>query len=210
MAGTLRMPASPSDRWKRSAASPVAQTPEVDDATLVAAAQTDPRAFAPLYRRYVDPVYRYCYRRLGNQHAAEDATGLIFTQALAALPRCRPASFRAWLFTIAHHTIFNDWRSHRNDQPLSPDDLTPDPAPNPEEVLLATETRETVYWLLAQLPIEQRRVLELRLAGLKGREIAGALGRSHGSVRIAQHRAMTRLREMMASRAMERPYDDTN
>jgi len=56
----------------------VAQTPEVDDATLVAAAQTDPRAFAPLYHRYVYPVYRSCYRRLGNQHAAEDATGRIF------------------------------------------------------------------------------------------------------------------------------------
>ncbi len=204
------MPASPSDRWKRLPAAPVAETPAIDDATLVAEAQADPRAFAPLYRRYVDPVYRYCYRRLGNQQAAEDATGLIFTQALAALPRCRPESFRAWLFTIAHHTIVNDWRSHRNDQPLSADDLTLDPAPTPEEALLATETRQTVYRLLAQLPADQRRILELRLAGLKGREIADALGRSHGSVRLAQHRAMTRLREVMTSNARERPDDDTN
>ena len=55
------------------------------DATLVLAAKRERAAFAPLYQRYVDPIYRYCYRCLGNRHTAEDATSLIFTKALAAL-----------------------------------------------------------------------------------------------------------------------------
>ncbi len=78
MAGIVRMPAPPSDAGKRPSALPVAEAPEIDAAMLVAQAQTHPRAFAPRYRRYVDPVYRACFRRLGNQHAAEDATRHIF------------------------------------------------------------------------------------------------------------------------------------
>ena len=91
-----------------------------DDAALVARAKADPRAFAPLYRRYVDPVYRYCYRRLGNREAAEDATSLVFARALAVLPKCRDETFRSWLFAIAHNVIANDLRDQRPSDRWSP------------------------------------------------------------------------------------------
>ena len=81
-----------------------------DDDALVAAAREDPAEFAVLYRRYVDAVYRYCHRRLGNREAAEDATSLVFTKAIDALPRYRAGGFRAWLFAIAHNTIANELR----------------------------------------------------------------------------------------------------
>src|SRR5215213_5589126 len=70
-----------------------------DDAWVVRQAKSDPRAFAPLYSRYFDPVYRYCYRRLGHPEAAADATSQIFAKALAALPGYREEapSFRSWL-----------------------------------------------------------------------------------------------------------------
>ena len=45
-----------------------------DDAVLVARARHDPRAFAPLYDRYFDPVYRYCHRRLGDHDRSAEAT----------------------------------------------------------------------------------------------------------------------------------------
>ena len=78
---------------------------DLDEADLVAIAKRDRAAFAALYRRYVEPVNRYCDRCLGNRDAAEDATSLIFTKALAALPTCRDDHFRSWLFTIAHNVI---------------------------------------------------------------------------------------------------------
>jgi RNA polymerase sigma-70 factor (ECF subfamily) len=74
-----------------------------DDADLVARAQVDREAFALLYRRYLDPVHRYYYRRLGSREAAEDATSLVFTKAFTALPTYRTGSFRSWLFAIAYH-----------------------------------------------------------------------------------------------------------
>ena len=56
---------------------------ESDDAVLAARAAGDPAAFAPLYARYVRPIYRYCYRRLGTHEAAEDATSQVFAKVLA-------------------------------------------------------------------------------------------------------------------------------
>jgi RNA polymerase sigma-70 factor, ECF subfamily len=167
-----------------------------EDARVIALAKRDPRAFAPLYDRYFDPVYRYCYRRLGDREAAADATAQVFAKALAALPRYREdaPSFRSWLFAIAHNVITDDLRARR---PVAPMDAAAHVAatgPSPEELVLTDEAGSTVRALLAMLPPDQRQILELRLAGLTGPEIAAALGRSLGAVKIAQVRAFARLR----------------
>jgi RNA polymerase sigma-70 factor (ECF subfamily) len=92
-----------------------------DDASLVAHARNDRQAFAALYDAYFDPVYRYCFRRLGSREGAEDATSLVFAKALAALPHYREdnPSFRSWLFAIAHSVLTDVLRSRRPDQSLT-------------------------------------------------------------------------------------------
>jgi RNA polymerase sigma-70 factor (ECF subfamily) len=168
-----------------------------DDDVLVAAAQRDPRAFAPLYARYADPVYRYCWRRLGDPEAAADATSLVFTKALAALPRYRAGSFRSWLFSIAHNTVIDGRRSSRPDAPLDAALDPIDPAPGPEALAVASDEGQRVRALLVRLSNDQRHVVELRLAGLTDREIAAALGRNVPAVRMLQARAVARLRTLL-------------
>ena len=180
-----------------------------DDTILVAQAKRDRHAFAPLYRRYVEAVYRYCFRHLGSQEEAEDATSQIFTQVLAALPRLDDQPFRAWLFTIAQNVV-TDVHRHRAKAAWPSSSLAPhgvvelaDPEPSPEHQALAAEQGRTIRALLAQLPEEPRHLLELRLAGLTDAEIAQVLGRSHGAVRVAQHRAVMRLRALHAAHVFE-------
>lgn len=189
---------------------------ETDDAedALVARARHDPHAFAPLYDRYFDAVYRYCYHRLGNWDAAEDATSLVFTNAIAALPRYRrqddAGSFRAWLFAIAHNVVANRQRhtARHPHQPLAAAAMIPDTTPSPEDAALAAESHRTVWNLLSQLPEDQRRLLELRLAGLTNAEIAQALGRSRGAVRASQFRAVNRLRRVLGIGATPKEAPD--
>src|SRR5215213_5793887 len=89
-----------------------------DEADLVERARRDRHAFAPLYHRYVAPVYGYCYHRLGSREAAEDATSLIFAKALTALPSHHGGSFRAWLFGITRHVVADALRARGPDEPL--------------------------------------------------------------------------------------------
>jgi RNA polymerase sigma-70 factor (ECF subfamily) len=167
-----------------------------EDECLVIAAKVDPRDFAPLYSRYFDPVYRYCFRRLGHPEAAADATGQIFAKALAALPGYRDdaRSFRSWIFAIAHNVLIDEDRARRLTTTLEAAANVVARAPSLEDEIVTAEVGTTIRHLLAQLPPDQRQVMELRLAGLTGPEIADAVCRSLGSIKIAQVRAFTRLR----------------
>jgi RNA polymerase sigma-70 factor (ECF subfamily) len=176
---------------------PAAVTEEASDAVLVTASVSDRQAFGLLYDRYVDAVYRYCYGRLRDRETAEDATSLIFARALAALPTHRGGSFRSWLFAIAHNVVLNTQRDVSHDAPLTVVIDLADPGPSLEELTVTEERRVSVRQALPWLPEEQRRVVELRLAGLTGPEIALALGRSHESVRTTQRRALARLRTLL-------------
>jgi RNA polymerase sigma factor (sigma-70 family) len=176
--------------------------PTVTDDLLVAHAQRDPAAFAPLYETYFDAVYRYCYHRLGSWEAAEDATSQVFTNALTALPRYRgrhPGSFRAWLFTIAHNVVCNLRRvdQQRRLRPLADAATVHDAAPSPESSAETAETARAVRTVLMELSPEQRQVVELRLAGLTEAEIARVLGRKPGAIRMTQYRAALRIRALL-------------
>src|SRR5215216_1930674 len=131
------------------------------DARLVALAKSDPRAFAPLYARYFDPVYRYCYRRLGHPEAAADATGQVFAKALAALPGYRDdaRSFRSWLFAIAHNVLIDEGRARRTITTLEEAAHVPAKEPSLEDEIVTAEVGTTIRALLAQLPPDQRQVM---------------------------------------------------
>jgi RNA polymerase sigma-70 factor, ECF subfamily len=164
-----------------------------DDA-LALATRRNPTAFAGLYERYVDDIYHYCERRLRRREAAEDATSQTFIKALHKIDSFHGGSFRAWLYRIAHNTVIDQFRRR---PALTSDTIgfdRPDSGPTPEEVILASESDQRIDRLLRLLTDDQRRVIELRLAGLTGVEIAEALDRSPDAVKMLQFRALQRLR----------------
>jgi RNA polymerase sigma-70 factor (ECF subfamily) len=172
----------------------------IPDALLVLAAQDDHAAFASLYDRYFDAIFRFCYYRLGNWQEAEDAVGDIFANALGGIGRYRagdlPGSFRSWLFAIARNVIADRHRINAR-HPLDSLDLAAemlDGAPTPEEAAVTSDNHQYLLCLLARLEPAQRDLLTLRLAGLRNVEIAHILGRSHDAVRKEQSRIVQALR----------------
>lgn len=173
--------------------------PGTDDATLVARAQHgDAQAFALLYRRYLDPVYDFCARRLESREAAEDATQTIFLKAVASLPHCREGDrFAGWLFGIARNVVTDSYRAKRYaTQPLDTAPEFEDPGLSPERL---AEQAESARYLAALrddcLNETERELLDLRLNGLNDKQIAEAIGRTHGAVRTAQYRMVQKLRD---------------
>jgi RNA polymerase sigma-70 factor (ECF subfamily) len=173
--------------------------PKADDDQLVAAARRDPRAFTPLYQRYVGPIYRYCYLRLGDRTAAEDATSEVFTKALAALPAYRAnGAFSAWLFRIAHNGVQDVYRRARPTAPLEAAGEWPDAAPSPLDAVVGQAQVAEARAALAALPAAQRRAVELQLAGWSVADSAEVLGVSTGALKLLRYRAVRRLRTLLA------------
>ncbi len=190
-----------------------AQAAEIELARITAA-QRDVAAFAPLYEAYVDLVWRYAVSRLGDPQRAADATSITFQRAIAALSNFEPqrrgdvTTFRSWLMTIARNVVIDQTRRDRPATPL--DDPSArrwliDPGRGPEDQAVAADGRRRIGRALAQLPETQRQIVELRLIGMKGAEIASLLDMSESAVKTAYHRACTRLRDLLAEPA--KPHD---
>jgi RNA polymerase sigma-70 factor (ECF subfamily) len=178
---------------------------------LVARAQSGERAaLEELLARLRPGVLRYCRARLGRSGgsygSADDVAQEVCMAVLTALPRYvdqgRP--FAAFVYGIAGHKVADAQRAGFRDRSDVTDDL-PDRAddrPGPEATVVAASEAATAAALLDRLPPAHRELLLLRVvAGLSAEETGAALGMSPGAVRVAQHRALARLRTLAAESA---------
>lgn len=165
-------------------------------------------AFTRLYDTYFDAIYWYCRNRLADTATAEDAASTIFTRALSAGPRYEDPALRSWLFTIAHNVVINTYRAHRPLASLEDAWAIPDPARPLEDAVVADDERHRLLTALERLPPDQRQVVELRMAGLTGLEIARVMERSHGAVKMLQLRAFTQLRVLLVEATREEGHGD--
>jgi RNA polymerase sigma-70 factor, ECF subfamily len=179
-----------------------------DDRSLAEQALETPDAFGHLYERYLDRIYVYCQRRVSSRQVAEDLTATIFERAFSRLDSYRGGSFRAWLFRIAHNAVTDHYRRRRPSIPWEPHMSGADDEPSPEELAIARDEHVQLQLLLQSLTGSQRQVVELRLAGLTGGEIADVLDRSPESVKMLQYRALERMRAQISSHASNAENSD--
>jgi RNA polymerase sigma-70 factor, ECF subfamily len=168
------------------------------------AARGQPAAIDSLLRQIRPMIVSYCRSRLrhvpGTEQAADDVAQEVCLAVLAALPGYRDEGrpFASFVFGIASHKVADARRSAAR-LAIPTKDLpdVPDDQPGPEERVVASLEAQRARALLARLPVQQRELLALRvLTGLSAAETGMALGMSAGAVRVAQHRAMARLRAL--------------
>jgi RNA polymerase sigma-70 factor (ECF subfamily) len=172
-----------------------------DEAALVRAAQQDPAAFAPLYRRYRHRVYAYLCGRLTNAEDAADLTQQVFLQALAALPRYRTRStpFGVWLFRIARN-VAADLQRRRGRIVIPweamPDGLQPRAEHDVEGQVLQREALAHLHAALRNLDPDTRDLLMLRFAArLTAAEVGAVIGKSTAAASKRLQRALQTLKE---------------
>ena len=177
-------------------------------AALVSLAQGgDNEAFAQLYDRYVDTIYRYLHYRVGTHALAEDLTSETFLRALRRLDTFtwQGRDFGAWLATIARNLVIDHRKSSRFrlEMPTA-DILDADRADDDGDVEKATLRRlEDAELLdaLRQIKPEQQECVVLRfLEGFSVAETARILGRSEGAVKQLQLRALRSLAKLLPER----------
>ncbi|RVW09577.1 sigma-70 family RNA polymerase sigma factor [Prescottella agglutinans] len=146
-------------------------------------------------------VRRYCFARLGRgalRAVAEDVAHETCVALMTALPRYsdQGSSFLTYVYAIAGHKVIDARRAAgRTCAPLEDAGDVACPNAGPEERLIEVESGEQARELVESLPPRYREIVVMRLVwGMSAAETADALGTTPGAVRVAQHRALGRLR----------------
>jgi RNA polymerase sigma-70 factor, ECF subfamily len=148
-------------------------------------------------------VVRYCRARIGTTErsglSADDVAQEVCLAAITALPRYKDQGrpFLAFVYGIAAHKVADAHRAAGRNR-ADPTDVVPERyslEAGPEQMALESESSARMNKLLSVLPEKQREILILRVVvGMSAEETAEAVGSTAGAVRVAQHRALARLK----------------
>ena len=148
-------------------------------------------------------VVRYVRARVGTAErsglSADDVAQEVCLAAIQALPRYQDQGrpFLAFVYGIAAHKVADAHRAAGRNR-AEPTDVVPERYSldaGPEQIAMQSDSAARMNRLLAVLPDKQREILILRIVvGLSAEETADAVGSTPGAVRVAQHRALAKLK----------------
>jgi RNA polymerase sigma-70 factor, ECF subfamily len=185
-----------------------APTSASDESLMADIARADNAALSQLYDRYSSAVYGLALRMLASETAAEEIVQETFWRVWR-----RSATFDAgrgqlitWLLGIAHNLCIDELRRRRSRVvPFTGQaqeellDALPASGPPVEEEIWLRERRRLIQDALTQLPLEQRRTVELAyFKGLSQREIAEATNEPLGTIKTRVRLGLRKLKELLA------------
>ncbi len=166
------------------------------------AVKRDQDAFTGLYDKHVDRIYRYVYYRVADNSVVEDITQEVFIKAWKAIGDYKRtgAPFGAWLTRIAHNLVVDHYRTNKNHVRLEDvEGSMKCTAPDPADAAELDFDHERVRKAILRLQGEKQKVILMRfIDGFSYSEIAQALKKSEGAVRVIQYRALIDLRSMLS------------
>ena len=178
------------------------------DAVVADAVAGDRDALREVLETIRPIVVRYCRARVGaferSRLSADDVAQEVCLAAVMALPRYRDRGrpFLAFVYGIAAHKMADAYRAVGRD-PSYAAETVPErrsAEPGPEQAAIDADSVTRMSELLEILPAKQREILILRVVvGLSAEETAEAVGSTAGAVRVAQHRALARLKSAIAA-----------
>lgn len=173
------------------------------DAVVADAVAGDRNALREVLETIRPIVVRYVRARIGTAErsglSADDVAQEVCLAAMQALPRYQDQGrpFLAFVYGIAAHKVADAHRAAGRNK-ADPTDVVPERFSvdaGPEQLAMNADSAARMEALLKVLPEKQREILILRVVvGMSAEEVAEAVGSTAGAVRVAQHRALARLK----------------
>lgn len=185
-----------------SVAGPQGAAGEAEIVALVdRAREGDPDAFASLYDRYVERVYRFVlYRVQGDSSLAEDITSEVFLRALRKIRgfQWQGRDVGAWFLTIARNLVLDHFKSGRHRLEVLGVEAEGEQVVDAEDAALARVSARDLYKAISQLGGEQQEVIYWRfMQGYSVAETAAAMDKSEGAIKALQYRAVKALYKLV-------------
>lgn len=171
-----------------------------DEKLLRKAKKGDSPSFGEIYDKYAPRIYRYFFLKLGGRKGeAEDLTHEVFLSAWKNIETfdVRGVPFSSYLYRVARNAVIDYWRTQK--PTLDIDVVSEDTfSENPDigERMDLDADLEAVKQCVAELDAAYQDVLIMKFVDdLSNKEIAHALDKSEGAVRVIQHRALKQLKK---------------
>jgi RNA polymerase sigma-70 factor (ECF subfamily) len=165
------------------------------------AARGKSSAFGSLYDHYQPMIYRFVLVKVGRREDAEDVTHQVFVSAWQNIKGYKHLGhpFSSWLYQIARNQIVDHYRAKKNETSL--EKMDPEyfvvPATVHFDLSLKLEV-EKVRTAIAKLKPEYQDVVILRfIEDLPLKEVAAAVDKTEGAVKLMQHRAIKELKKIL-------------
>ena len=158
-------------------------------------------AFGWIYDRYIKQIYRFVYLKVSHRANAEDLTQQVFMSAWENISNYKTQGFpfSSWLYRIANNAVIDHYRTDRRHVAIDslPEDLFAEEAPN-RKIEQQSEIQE-IKKAIGGLEQDQQSVVVMKfIEEMTNKEIAAVLDKSEGAIRVIQHRAMKKLKDILS------------
>lgn len=162
-------------------------------------ASSSEQALTTLYNTYFQRIYRFIFYRVSHKETAEDLTEEVFLKTFSNLHKLEQTqAFEGWMFQIARNLVIDYYRSKKATVALEEVEHSLEYESNVIDLVNLQTEQQVFLKLLAELTDEQQQVLKLKFyEEVPNDAIAKLLNKTEGAIRVIQHRAIAKLKELL-------------
>ncbi len=166
---------------------------------LLKAKEGKEEALSQLYNHYYDRLYRFIYYRVSHKEVAEDLTEEVFIKLFRNLKNLeQTGAFEGWLFQIARNQVIDYYRAKKSTVALEEVENTLEYETNIVDIVNLQTEQKLLIKILKELNPEQQVLIKLKfIEDLDNETIAQLMDKTEGAIRVMQHRAIAKLKELM-------------
>jgi len=171
----------------------------------------DQECFGKLYDHYIPPIYRFIYMKVSEKQTAEDITHEVFLSAWQNIRKYQPQGFplSSWLYQIARNRVIDYYRVKKHHTQIEVVENELEEISSVEGDFDNNIAIEKIKGALKYLTSDQQDVVLMKFMDeLTHQEIAAAMKKSAGAVRLIQHRAINELRKRININETSIPEDE--
>ena len=181
---------------------------QAQERELIELAKKDMKHFAPLYDKYYEQIFNYCYQRLNTKEEAFDVTAQVFLKAMTNLKKYKHQGlpFTSWLYRIAKSELGNEFRSQSKNRTINlNDNHIKDLFYEVKAKDNNDEQRNILVRALERLSDGNLLVIEMRFFEKRSfKEIGEILEITENNAKVKLYRALDKLRAIFKSQNLTR------
>lgn len=158
-------------------------------------------AFGSLYDHYQPKIYRFVLIKVSQREEAEDLTHQVFLNAWQNIKSYKNLGFPfgSWLYQIARNEVIDFYRTRKKSariEEIDPEALSFD-ALNQQSAETSMALQKVRTSMLKLKPEQQDVIIMRFVEDLSLKETAAAMGKTEGAIKLLQHRAIDKLKELL-------------